>query len=94
MADCKTCKENRAAKANAEGEAMRQHRVILRLITVILILVLLLVGSNVAWLIYESQFEVVEESYSQTIDAEQGDGVNIVGGGDVIYGAESQDYND
>ena len=33
-----------------------------RLVLVIVLLILLLVGSNVGWLIYETQFEVVEET--------------------------------
>lgn len=51
-----------------------------------MLLVVLLVGSNVAWIIYEAQYE------DFSITAEQdGDGINIVGGGDVEYGAEGND---
>lgn len=64
----------------------RLERIIKRLWILCIILIVLLVGSNISWLIYESQFEYYETS----IEAEQdGDGVNIVGGGDVSYGAES-----
>lgn len=61
-----------------------------RYIAIILVLIVLLVGTNAAWLWYESQFETV----TTTIEAEQGDGINIVGGGDINYGAESEDYED
>lgn len=33
-----------------------------RLVWVIVLLIVLLVGSNIGWLVYNSQFEVVEES--------------------------------
>lgn len=57
------------------------------LIWVIVLLVLLLVGSNVGWLIYESQFEVVEET-STTITQENADGYNnyIGNDGDIVNG--------
>lgn len=59
-----------------------------RLWILIVILVLMLVGTNVAWLIYESQYEVVEYSY----DYQQGgQGTNIIGNGnDVNNGTETQ----
>ena len=54
------------------------------------LLIVLLFISNGLWLWYFSSLEYVDESTQ--IEAEQdGDGVNIVGGGDVDYGAESQD---
>ena len=42
----------------------------------------------IGFFIYESQFETVETVEEVVIEAEQGDGTNIVGGGDVIYGTE------
>jgi hypothetical protein len=59
-----------------------------RLWILIVILVLMLVGTNVAWLIYESQYEVVEYSYDYQQD---GQGTNIIGNGnDVNNGTETQ----
>ena len=56
--------------------------------TLIVILVLVLVGTNVAWLIYASQYEVVEYSYDYQQD---GQGTNIIGNGnDVNDGTETQ----
>jgi hypothetical protein len=72
-----------------ERHEERNKKLINKLIAVILVLVFLLVGSNVAWLVYESQFETVETVEEVYIEAEQGEGTNIVGGGDVSYGTDS-----
>lgn len=65
----------------------RQSLIIKRLWIMCILLIVLLVASNAAWLWYESQF-VYETT---TIEAEQdGEGVNIIGTGDVNYGTESQ----
>ena len=70
-----------------ERHEERNKKLINKLIAVILVLVALLVGSNVAWLVYESQLQVVQETVEEVyIEAEQGEGTNIVGGGDVSYG--------
>lgn len=70
-----------------EGDMARMERSNKRLFIIILVLIVALVGSNAAWIIRESQFEDVVT----TIEAQQdGSGVNIVGGEDVSYGAESQ----
>lgn len=74
-----------------ESDMSRLERQLKRLWIVILVLIFVLVGSNCAWLWYESQFQVVEEA---VIEAEQdGSGINIVGGGDIEYGTESKDNN-
>lgn len=53
----------------------------------IIILIVLLVLTNAMWLWAWNQYDYVDE-YS--IEAEQdGEGINILGGGDVSYGAES-----
>lgn len=55
----------------------------------ILVLIASLVISNLAWIWYINQFEYVSEEIC--IEAEQdGEGNNIVGGGDIDYGPESQ----
>ena len=48
-----------------------------------LVLIILLVGSNIGWLVYESQFEVVEETY-QEVEQDAENGENHFVGGDVI----------
>ena len=92
MENCEKCK----ARAGKEPESVpyivheasmaRMERQAKRLWITILTLILLLVGTNAFWIWHEGQFEDVVT----TIEAEQGDGVNIVGGGDVSYGAESE----
>ena len=76
MADCKSCKGNREQIPYIvhEGAMSRMERVNKRLIAIIVLLIVLLVGSNIAWLIYESKYQDI------CTEAEQdGYGVNIVG---------------
>lgn len=94
MSNCSNCNNEKTAPEAVpyivhESAMARAERSAKRLWTVIILLIVLLVGTNSAWLWYESQFEVVETT---TIEAEQdGSGVNIVGGGNVDYGAEGKD---
>ena len=70
-----------------ESSMVRAERQAKRLIAIIILLIVLLVGSNIGWLIYESQFVTV--SYEQ-----DGDGINNVNvgeQGDINNGAESED---
>ena len=86
--DCATAKPSFVPYAVYEMEQAKSERTSKRLIAVIVLLILLLVGSNIGWLIYESQFETIET----TIEAEQdGEGINVVGGGNIEYGTESED---
>lgn len=65
------------------------ERTIKRLWVIIIILVLLLAGSNAAWIYYESQF--VEEEW--TFDAYSDGDSNAIANGDgevYFYGGESQ----
>ena len=66
-----------------ESDMSRLERQLKRLWVVILVLIFLLVGSNCAWMIYESQFETVEETYQEVIQ-EADNGENHFIGGDVI----------
>lgn len=69
-----------------EGAMARMERANKRLWIITIILIAALILSNAAWIYYESQFQT-----TTTIEAEQdGEGVNIVGGGDISYGTESQ----
>lgn len=74
-----------------EGEMARQERHTKRLIVIIVIVLAMLFGSNIAWLYVWNQYEYVDETESTTtIKATQdGEGVNIVGGEDVSYGSDS-----
>ena len=88
MADCNACKEKHKAAEPVpyivhESDMARLERTIKRLWILLILLIVLLVGSNVAWLAYESQF--TDEVITTEIDAEQEttDGNNYVVGGDM-----------
>lgn len=84
MADCKACKESRQTVPYIvhEADMARQERTIKRLWILAILLIVLLVGSNCAWLWYESQFtdEIVTEIEAQQ---ETSEGNNYVVGGDM-----------
>lgn len=76
-----------------ESTLARFDRVIKRLWIVILILVFLLVGTNIGWLYYQSQFETVTET-TQTVDQDTADGgSNSFVGGDVNGSSEDSNGN-
>lgn len=80
-----------------EGDMSRLERTIKRLWVLCILLVIMLVATNGAWIWYQAQFEVVEtttQEVSQDVDTGTGD-ATVVGIRD-IYGkseTESQDYN-
>ena len=64
-----------------------------RLWIVILVLIVALIASNLAWIIYEAQFETVEtttEEYDIEQDAEGGNNNSIINGGSIVNG-ETED---
>lgn len=71
-----------------ESIQARHERNLKRLMLIIALLIILLFGSNIAWLCFYSGFDF--ESYDADVDAEQGDAYyNYVGDdmeGDVNYG--------
>ena len=94
---CNSCNSNDMAVmpiAQHEKDQNRLMGIIKSLIAVIVILIVLLVGSNVGWLIYESQYEVVQESTETNIeqDNENGDNNYIGNNGDITYG-EAENNN-
>ena len=79
MADCGNCKVKSAQAADVpyivhEAELARAERSFKRLWAAIILLIVLLFGSNAGWLYYESQFEET----ATTIEAEADDGGNAV----------------
>lgn len=75
-----------AAHESAMGRAERHIKA---LIWVIVLLIVLLVGTNVGWLIYNSQFEVVEETTTETtVTQDNASGYNnyIGNDGDIVNG--------
>ena len=79
--------------AQHEKDQNRLMGIIKSLIAVIVILIVLLVGTNVGWLIYESRYEVVEET-GTTVEQENENGYNnyIGNDGDIVNG-ETNDKN-
>lgn len=96
MENCENCKSKSCKEPESvpyivhEASMARMERQAKRLWIAVLLLIVMLVGTNATWLYYESQFS----DLVTTIEAEQdGSGVNIVSGGDLDYGAESEDNN-
>lgn len=93
---CNSCNTNDMAVmpiAQHEKDQSRLMGIIKWLIAVIVILIVLLVGSNAGWLWYESQFEVVEET--TTITQENAEGYNnyIGNDGDIVNGETDNKEN-
>lgn len=79
-----------------EADMTRMERMNRRLWITNIILIVMLLATNVGWLIYESQFEEVTTTYSQDIDATADDGSDLdltTVGGD-YYGGESESKAD
>lgn len=75
--------------AQHEKDQNRLMDIIKRLIAIIVVLIVLLVGYIAFDKWRDSQYEDVVTTEETIIDAVQdGEGTNIVGGGDVNYGAE------
>lgn len=70
-----------------EGMMVRMERTNHRLWILCIFLIICLVASNLAWVLYESQLEVYEE---QTVTQESADGVNnFIGNDGDIYNGEA-----
>jgi hypothetical protein len=75
-----------------ELDMARMERANRRQWIVILLLIVLLVGSNAGWLYYEAQF--TDEVTTVTQDLDTGDGDAVVSGtGDINYGTDKADGN-
>ena len=89
---CNSCNTNDMAVmpiAQHEKDQNRLMGIIKSLIAVIVILIVLLVGSNIGWLVYEAQYETVEET---TITQENEDGYNnYIGNDGDIYNGKDND---
>lgn len=78
-----------------EGEMARAERQSKRLWILIIILIVALVGTNLAWVIYENQFQT--ETYTETYEAHADGNSNAVlnGSGEVnIYGGNGEVHED
>lgn len=87
---CKNCKDNEQIPEQSKNELAFAfaERMVKRLWMTILVLIFLLVGTNCAWLWYESQFEEI------VITQENEDGYNnYIGDDGDIYNGETDNQN-
>ena len=72
--DCETCKEKRKVISQTpkdvphivhEGALARLERIIKRMWVLVLSLIILLVASNGAWILWESQYQTIETNITQ-----------------------------
>ena len=78
-----------------ESEMARMERVIKRLFVLMIVSVALLVGTNIFWIYYESQFEEVVTTQEVTQDVDSGDGGDaIINDGVRINGESETDSQD
>jgi flagellar basal body-associated protein FliL len=79
-----------------EGDMARMERSNRRLWIIILVLIVLLVGSNIAWLCYENSMEEVSTTNEVTQELDTSDGDDAMINGDVNIGESkknSEDHN-
>lgn len=90
MADCGNCKVKSAQAEDVpyivhEAIMARSERTVKRLWATIILLILLLVGSNAAWIWWNNQWETVE-SWEITQENEDGNNNYIGNDGDIANG--------
>ena len=89
---CNSCNTNDMAVmpiAQHEKDQSRLMGIIKWLIAVVVILIVLLVGSNITWIVYENSFE--DCVITQDVEQDAGNGTNNFVGGD--YYGEAEDKN-
>ena len=62
-----------------EGEAARHERTVKRLLTALLITILLMVGTNLAWLYVWNQYDFSSETY--TVESDESGNSNVLQAG-------------
>lgn len=97
--ECKRCAINDdmtnvvMSSADWQRNEQRHLRREKRFVAIIVLLIILLVGSNIGWLVYNSQFEVVEESTTITQDNDGGYNNYIGNDGDIVNGETNNKEN-
>lgn len=76
-----------------EGSQVRDERTIKRLIAVIIVLIVLLFASNMAWLYAWRSYDYSSEEQIVSVDGEEGIANYIGNDGDIINGEDSS-YNE
>lgn len=85
---CKTqnTETEKISLVSAECEATRQHKIICRLIWVIILMFVLFTG----YVVYNSQYEVVRETTTETYEVEQDteheNNNCVINGGEIVNG--------
>ena len=74
-----------------ESAMARAERQAKRLVAVIILLIVLLVGSNIGWMVYENSFE--DYVITQEVEQEADNGENHFIGGDYIGETKSENKN-
>lgn len=97
MADCGNCKVKSAQAADVpyivhEASMARSERTVKRLWATIILLILLFVGSNAAWIWWNNQWETVE-SWEITQENEDGNNNYIGHDGDIENGETDHPQN-
>lgn len=94
MGDCKSCESNKPNVRQYDIDLLSAmaERTIKRLWVVVLVLIVALIGTNCAWLYYESQFE---EIVTTEVVQENADGYNnyIGNDGDIVNGETDNQNN-
>ena len=78
----------------AEANAVRLERTIVRMWVVIIMLIFMLVGTNVAWIWYDKQFEDSIETTTVTQELDSSGGNAIINDGVHINGENKTDSID
>ena len=72
-----------------ESAFAKQEKANARLWVICIILIVALIASNAGWIYWESQWQYVQTE--TTVEASQEGDNNFLSGGDLYYGAESED---
>lgn len=91
MANCESCKKVQNAPESVpyiahEASMARMERQAKRLWIAVLVLIVMLVATNGAWILYESQMETIYQEVTQEADT----GTNNFVGGDMIVETDYQ----
>ena len=92
--ECKRCAINDdmtnvvMSSADWQRNEQRHLRREKRFVAIIVLLIILLVGSNIGWMIYESQFEDVVTTEKVVVDADDNGNANYIGQDGNIYNGE------
>ena len=92
--ECKRCAMNDdmtnvvMSSADWQRNEQRHLRREKRFIAIIVLLIVLLVGSNIGWLVYENSFEEVITTEEVIVDADDNGNANYIGQDGNIYNGE------